>query len=452
VSVSARAVVMLCLISVTALVACSGDEDAVALERGEPAPLAQAEYTYHHSEEYEGRVLWETRAVEDIGDRSLMAVLYPGDRSGIAGGFTAHLVDRSTGELVGEVTSRSYAFGAYHAPSGRLVVAYMRFAPPPDHDPDASGGFAPWYWLVSFDIDAGLAPEIEVPLGPDVAQFSTGPGRVVERGTLTLSRDGRYAYVAMSGQSDDATLGVAVIDLAGDAEIIGPVPYPSRDERTCGRVEPAIYPYEHSSVMVTCTAGGLVRVIDPDGNVREDFDINGMGYVFGFPEWGDRVVEVATAVEAPRGLGLVQRDGTYAVLHGGSMTEVGRALPERTTLLPNWASDVLMLDDTRLVLPYRTREDAAASYVPFGTPAASGLVVFDLESDTITHNFVIGHRGSYPLADGSIAIVEEGRVDIIDLEVGRIVQSFEAVTLEDQVGAEAAADMPPGRIVLPRVR
>ncbi len=446
----------LCLLSTVALASCGDDAaspGAVTLERGEAVALVETEYTHHHSEEFDGRMLWETRAAADIADRELMAVIYPGDRSAIAGGFTAHLVDRSTGEIAGEVTAGSHAIGTYHAASGRLVIAYMRLAPPPDRAPDAPGGFSPWYWLASFDVRDGLALEFEAPLGPDPSSPQVGPSRVTERGTLTLSRDGRYAYVAMGGSNFEDVAGVLVMDLDGEAEPFGPVPYPSRDDvRPCGRIDPAILPYEQSSAIATCTAVGLARVIEPDGSVREDIDINGMGNVFGFPEWGDRVVEVATVVEAPTGLGLVQADGTYAVLNGRGITEAGRALPAGTTLLPYWGSDVFLLDETRLVLPYRTREDAGGPYDPVSTTVASGFAVFDLDSETITHDFRISLLGSYPLSDGTIAIVQEGRVDIIDLDEGDIVQSFAAMTLEDQVGAEAAAEMPPGRMVLPRVR
>jgi DNA-binding CsgD family transcriptional regulator len=375
-----------------------------------------AEYVHEHSGDG-----WESRAAADLGERDLLFLLYF-----VAIETEIHAIDRATGERVGEVsagmrrelaqdgtpTGTATAAGnspliAYARGNGRLIFSdrVWEFAPDQEQEERVR--------ILLFDISDGLALEAELELpGDRDGGHATIPS---ELGRLLLSGDERYLYYVAGGSN------VGIIDLEDGPRNLDPIPLPDGCSRDGA---PSLFPSGASSVIATCPGSGVVRTIAPDGAVGADIDAAGLSGFYDEEGWEQLPILVPVALDTRRGMMIIYHDGNYALADGSTVSMHGRVLPpERMYTYYTWRSEFLVLDDARLAIPYHNEWP----FHPDGPPRSpDGLVVFNIETESIEADIEIEHRGSYPLNDREIALVNEGRIDILDLTTMTIVQSFGA--------------------------
>ena len=97
--------------------------------------------------------------------------------------------------------------------------------------------------------------------------------------------------------------------------------------------------------------------------------------------------------------------------------------PDPVVLAARLQLPVLRLDDSRVVLPYWDGAPPEDPSLP-----ANGFVIFNTESEKVEKDVRVENRGTYPLGDQEIALVNPGRVDLLDLTTLRIERSLSTST------------------------
>jgi hypothetical protein len=370
------------------------DDSPGTLEHSTPVAARDVFLEVNHEGE-----LWRSEAVADLSGRDLMVLVhsFTPDASPAS---RIDLIDRATGERVGQITAGAYPFVDFDREAGRLIVSDRFF------DPATGLGGPMSYRLLIFDVVGGLSLQSSTPLPDDRLFVPPQSPLLDEEGQLTLSVDGSYVYYLQA--ADD--VGIVETDQPGAPRIV---------HLEDGCRDTSLSRIDASSVIVLCHTrrSAVISVLGPDGALTDRVEAAPPPGSEGSP-----LGSVAAAFAVGDGIGVVFEDGSYAFASGGSLQPAGRALPEGRVAYV-WSGPLLRLDDRHVVLPYW---DDAVPEDP--SQPADGFVLFNTESRSIEQDVRVENRGTYPLNDHEIAIVNPGRVDILELTTLRIERSLATST------------------------
>jgi hypothetical protein len=343
--------------------------------------------------------LWRSEAVADLSGRDLMVLVHSFTPDASPASHI-DLIDRATGERVGQITAGAYPLVDFDREAGRPIVSDRFF------DPATGTGSPASYRLLVFDVAGGLSLQSSTTLPDDRLFVPPQSPLLDEEGQLTLSADERYVYYLQA--ADD--VGIVETDQPDMPKIV---------HLEDGCRDTSLSRIDASSVIVLCHTrrSAVISVLGRDGALTDRVEAAPPPGVEGSP-----LGSVAAAFTVGDGIGALFEDGSYAVAQSGTLQPAGRALPEGRVAYV-WSGPVLRLDDRHVVLPYW---DETVPEDP--SQPADGFVVFNTDSEEIEKDVRVENRGTYPLNDHEIAIVNPGRVDILDLTTLRFERSLATST------------------------
>jgi hypothetical protein len=311
------------------------------------------------------------------------------------------LIDLSTGETVGELTSGYQTWAVFRPSAGELLVSDLE-------GPDFQGR------LLVYDIADLGSPEWSIDLPDRGAAKGYGP-------FWGLSRDARYLYYTVHPRNDEG-------EPQRLANVVGIVDLEARREVVRAEMPgfcPAMMPLGESDVLALCGNGRSLVSVTPNGSVSA---IAGP-------------LPAVTPAPDPRGFwhnpvhgGLYGDGGAFIAYGNGDVVFAGSELPT-TNLLPSrnlrlwgsgvWGSGEWRLDDGRVLFATGPTEPHTQTGILFET-----LIVFDPVDPLSPARFDLpdGITHATPLNANRVALLDTvgQTIYVLDLASGEVTGELRA--------------------------